>query len=206
MSNRGALHKLGEETVAAKALIEGLKAAELFGDDELVSDMIEGETNLFELIDEVVKKLGEDKANVEALKKYRQELSDRAAAIEAAGKKARAAMAMALDAIGKPSHRSAFGTISVKDGEPELILDQAREADIPKQFWDIPEPKPVLNKTRIREHLEQQEQIKASIAEAEKMEDGPEKSAILQGLRSRLNPIPGASLGLIKRIVSIRRR
>ena len=198
------LRDLQQETVAARALIEGLKAAELFGDDELVSDTIEGETSLFELLEEAVKKLGEDKAKVVALKQYKQEIGDRASAIEAAGKKAYSAIATALDAIGKPSHKGTFGTISVKDGQRELVI--GNQAVIPSHFFDIPEPTPVLNRDRVREHQEQQEQIKADIAEAEKMQDSTEKSAILQGLHARLDPIPDVSLGPIKRIVSIRRR
>jgi hypothetical protein len=173
-----ALYVLKQETDAARMLIEHLKVADLFDDEELVNDTVEGETRLFEVIDEVLKKMGEHKTHAEALKAHGQEIKDRRSRMEAAWKKGRAAIGIALRSIGKKSHKSAFGTPSWREGDREVEITE--EADIPAKYWIIPkpiQPPPELDMDALR-------------ADLEALKDG--------------ETIAGARLGEVKLIVSIR--
>ena len=91
---------LKRETEAAKMLRLHLKAIGEDGDADLVLDMIEGETNLFEVLNEAVKIYREDEAAAAGLKVYGNDIKDRRARIEARAKTIKDAIGIAVKEAG----------------------------------------------------------------------------------------------------------
>jgi len=68
---------LTDERHKVAALVAMLEAQGFTGDDELILDAIEGETNAMEAVSKVLRRLGEDEARSEALKAYEGDLAGR---------------------------------------------------------------------------------------------------------------------------------
>jgi hypothetical protein len=129
-------HKLHNQIRAATALRESLKAT---GDDEdLIRDMIEGETSLHEMIDRVVLSMDEDEMLVTGLEARASELSDRKKRLEdrIGRKRAMIEQAMVVGEIQK-LERPTF-TLSLRKTPPKIIIED--EAAIPSQFWKAASP------------------------------------------------------------------
>lgn len=130
-------HKLHRQIRAASVLRESLKAA---GDDDedLIRDMIEGETSLHEMIDRVVLSMDEDEILVTGLEARASELSDRKKRLEdrIGRKRAMIEQAMVIGEIQK-LERPTF-TLSLRNTPPKLIVED--EAAIPAKFWKSAAP------------------------------------------------------------------
>lgn len=141
-------HLLAKEVRAAQQLRQSLKVA--LGDDcETMADMIEGETNLHEMIGEVDKSIVEDEllvvgleVMIEGLEKRKFRLSERI------GRK-RAAIEQALMIAEKKTLELPCGTFTLKDVPPKL--DVYDESKIPADYW-VPID-PVLDKKNLGKAL-----------------------------------------------------
>ena len=137
-----------------QALIEQIKA--LSEDDPtLAADMIEGETNILELIALVDASEFEDAIHVEALDAALKRLKARKDRIEDRIDMKRAVLANALDMISKKSHETALGTITIKPKPMTAIV--TNEADIPARFWKAQAP--VLDKAGLNAAVKAGEDI-----------------------------------------------
>lgn len=145
---------LSKEIEAAKILraqIADLAA----GDEDFIRDVIEGETNLREIIAGLVASEAEDLAVIEGLDALGKRLDDRKDRIKArvATRRALIASGMEIGAIDKLE--TPAGTVSVKTVPPSMRVIE--EADIPARFWK-PQP-PKLDKKELLAALKAKEPI-----------------------------------------------
>jgi len=132
---------LTREAKAARDLIESLR--DIIGDDEgFAADVIEGETNLVEVVNRLIAQEGEDDAHIRAIQDYQDKLSHRAATINARIERRRNALLTALQAAGAKSLRCPLGTVGVRPTPPKVITTD--EGVIPDEFWKPLDP--VLDK------------------------------------------------------------
>lgn len=109
------------------------------GDEDLMLDMIEGETSLVECIDALLVRMAADRALVEGTAKVVSDLEERARRVEKriAFDRALIEQAMATAEITKLERPVA--TLSLANRPPSLRVDS--EADIPAEFWTAGAPK-----------------------------------------------------------------
>jgi hypothetical protein len=131
---------LSREFEAAKLLISQLKMMGENLDEDLVGDMVEGETELFEAIDRVCGQIGEDAALVEALKIQEKQLEARRHRLEMRNRARKDAVENALRLTKRSKHRNALCDINVARKAPPS-LEIVNEAMIPARYWIPGEPK-----------------------------------------------------------------
>ncbi len=133
-----ATYRIDREAEAAKGLRESIaKLAE--GDEDLMLDMIEGETSLVECIDALLLRGAADKALVVGTDAVVADLQARKARVERriAFDRAMVEQAMMTAEITKLERPAA--TLSLTNRPASLRLDN--EADIPAEFWTAGAPK-----------------------------------------------------------------
>lgn len=188
---------LQREMEAATILREQLKALGET-DGELARDTIEGETNLFEMIDALVAADGEDASTVEGLASYIKSLQERKSRIEDRIETRRALLASALDIAGVTKHPAPAGTITRKAVAPKAII--VEESDIPTKFFVTPEPR--LDKKALGDALKARQ---AALDEARKKFQGDALAEELAAIEKEFPPIAGATLSNGSATVQIRR-
>lgn len=95
---------------------------ELGEDDALRSDMIEGETDAFEFLSMLVRKIGESKAIADGTENYAQDLRERAARI---GRRIDAYRFLAfkiMESANLPKAELPEATLSIRKGQPKVII------------------------------------------------------------------------------------
>ena len=134
----GAAYRIEREALAAKGLRESI-ASLADGDEDLMLDMIEGETSLVECIDALLARSAADRALIEGTAKVVSDLQDRARRIEKriAFDRALIEQAMMMAEIAKLERPVA--TLSLSNRAPGLRIDN--ESDIPAEFWTAGAPK-----------------------------------------------------------------
>ncbi|WP_158085673.1 siphovirus Gp157 family protein [Henriciella aquimarina] len=163
---------IARQIEAAKALKAALGAdAE---DAELLHDMIEGETDLFEMIDGVVDAIGQDKELLEGIAAREKDLRDRKERIKyrMEGRKAKIEQAMII--LGDRKLERPEVTLSLSKRADKLVIEN--ESDVPTQFFKRQDP--VLDKKGL--------------------------TAALKALTETDEPIPGARLEPSPDTLSIR--
>lgn len=131
-------HKLHRQMKAAIALKHSLK--ETCGDDdEAMRDMIEGETDLHEMIERVVVSMDEDAMLVTGLTLRIEELTERKRRIESriGSKRAMVEQAMVIGEVER-LERPTF-TLSLRNVPPKAEV--AEETLIPSEYWEAQPPK-----------------------------------------------------------------
>ncbi len=127
-----------KEAAAAKGLIESLRA-ESGTDDELLLDMVEGETSLFEAIDALLLRMVESKGLAEGVSAAIQEMEARKRRFEAryATDKTIIEQALMVAEIEAKVERP-LATLSLARRAPKVEIQT--EADIPAEFWKTGDP------------------------------------------------------------------
>lgn len=107
--------------------VEALKAAypELCEDEQFLSDVIEGETPVFDVLSILVRQVNESKAHAASLADYAKELGERKARIERRTESKRALITSIMDAAGISSAVLPEATLSVRAGSPRPVVDDA---------------------------------------------------------------------------------
>lgn len=136
--------KIAREAEAARALVEGLKALEMDSDEELVADTLEGETDLIDMIDQLVTAEDEDRILLDGLKARIDELTDRKRRFERRYKDRRTVIAQAMSIAELPSLQRPTYTMSFGITKPKPLVTE--EADIPAEFFKA---KPTLDRTAL---------------------------------------------------------
>jgi hypothetical protein len=145
---------MSREIDAARVLIEQIRA--LAGDDEtLLFDTLEGETSIFELIAKLDAAEVEDQAAITGLDMMLDRLEARKRRIKAAIETKRSLIANALDMIGKKTHKTALGTITISASPITAVVTD--ESAIPSRFWR--QPAPVLDKKALNDAVKAGEAI-----------------------------------------------
>jgi hypothetical protein len=131
-------HALFNETRAAEVLKEQIRV--IAGDDEdLLRDMLEGETHLRPLMAAVCEAVGTDEGLISGLKQAENNLAQRRARIEQRIELRRTALMTAMETANLKSFEAPTGTITLKATPPQaLILD---EAAVPSEYWKPQDPK-----------------------------------------------------------------
>lgn len=129
---------LNKEIESAKLLAANM--ADIIGDDmDLLSDMIEGETGLFEIIDRAIKRVGELEAIAASIDEYSGKLASRKSRLKKQSDTLRSAVITAMSVAGKDSMELPSATISVKATPRKLVIID--EALIPAEYWKPSDPK-----------------------------------------------------------------
>lgn len=129
---------LQRQAEAAKALRESL-AALGETDPDLILDMTEGETTLFECIDALLLRMASDKALVVGTDAVISDLEARKRRVEKRIEFDRGLIEQAMTIAELPKIERPAATLSLSQRAPALRVDS--EADIPAEFWVAGAPK-----------------------------------------------------------------
>lgn len=133
-----ATYQIDREAEAAKSLRESLaKLAE--GDEELMLDMIEGETSLVECIDALLLRGAADRSLVVGIEAVSSDLQTRKARVEKRIAFDRALIEQAMVIAEIPKLERPAATLSLANRQASLRVEN--EADIPAEFWIAGAPK-----------------------------------------------------------------
>ena len=178
--------KLAVEMEAASIIIA--QARTVAGDDEeFLSDIIEGETNVFDLIAKLGEAELEDQIELAGIEKLLESLTERKRRTSDRSTTKRTLMASALMQVGVKTHRTPFGTLTVSAKAPVAIVTD--EAEIPARFWKPQAP--VLDKRALNETLRtRQRAIDAALATTE----AGCRQAAIAAVEAAHPAIPGATL------------
>lgn len=167
----GNLHP-NKELAAAHAMRQSLGTDDL----DLLSDMIEGETSLFEMMDFVLEKIGEDQELLDGISARKDRIDTRRIRIERRQKLLKAILEQSLTILERDRVERPEATISLRKNQDKLVINE--ESEVPTQFWKAGDPR--LDKANLK--------------------------AALKGLEEGDEPIPGASLEPQPRTIQIRTR
>lgn len=134
----GIVEDLRVETEAARFLLDSIRDV-LEGDEELATDMVEGETNLHDAIRAGMKRLAELDALIDGIDGLSKNLKTRADRLDLQKDRLRTALAVAMEIGCLKKVEADIGTISLKATPPKVI--RTNEADIPAKFWRPSDPK-----------------------------------------------------------------
>ena len=138
---KAAAHKLYVEINAARMLLTNM--ADILGEDsELRADMLEGSTNLNEVVDAAMRRLVELAAMRKGLGAAMEALKKRDFRFETQEDNLKTLLLEALSVAEKKRHECAYGTLSRAAVPPKVVITD--ESAIPGEYWKQPEP--VLDK------------------------------------------------------------
>ena len=148
------LRKLEQETAAAVLLLAQSKDV-YAGDEEFAHDLVEGQTNLNEVMQLVLEAYLLDVAYIQGIDETIKKLQARKDRLDRRTKVTRSAIATAMDVAGVKELPTPIGKVTVVPVAPGLIV--LTEASIPSRFWKKPEP--VLDKKALLQALKEKEAI-----------------------------------------------
>lgn len=120
------------ETVAA---LSAQIRDEFPGDDELLADMLEGETDAAEWLDRLLEQEADDAAMMEAISLRVKDMQDRKARIGRRKEPRRALMMALLDAANLRKWERPLATVSIGAKAPKPVVTD--ESLLPDAFWRI---------------------------------------------------------------------
>jgi hypothetical protein len=103
-------------------------------DPELLHDTIEGQTDLFEIMDWLLGKLGDEEGLESAVTERVKTLGERKAACVARQDRLRSALQMCLDVSGQKSLRRPEATLTLAARKPGIA--HIDESLLPDRFWE----------------------------------------------------------------------
>lgn len=157
--------------------------AELDGeDDTLLIDVIEGQSNLFEILDALLLRRADSIGLAEGVGKAIERMEVRKRRFEARAEADKALVEQALVIAGVKTVERPIGTLTLARRAPKLHVTQ--ESDIPAEYWKTGDPQ--LDKKALTAAL-----TARSKAIAELPDDPTERAAALASLPPE---IPGATL------------
>ena len=112
---------LHDETEAARRLIEQIRA-DYPDDDDLLHDVVEGETDLLEICDWIARKIGEDDAAIAAITQYQDELGQRADRLAKRIESNRVRLAGTLTALDMTKMELPTATLSMRMGKQKVVV------------------------------------------------------------------------------------
>ena len=173
------------EAEAARILVDGLKLVQ-DGDQALLLDAVEGETNLLEAVDAILDEIDEIEVLVSGLREKEHQFVERRRAMEERLKRFRSLIEQAMAISEQTTLRRATATLTLRKLPPDVVV--LAEADIPSDFYvEQPPPPPKLNKGALRDALQQRA---LAIKSALEIKDTSEREQAL----AKIPEIPGATL------------
>lgn len=180
-----------KEAAAVKALLESIAAVDA-EDDQLVLDMIEGETRFLDLIDALLLRRAESLGHVEGLDAAIATLEARKARFKARAESAKALIEQALTMAELPKLERPAATLTMSARAPSLIVTE--ESAVPSRFWRTPDP--VLDKKALTAALRERRKAIESLPE-----DPEARAAALAAIPE---DIPGVELSNAAPTLTIR--
>jgi hypothetical protein len=148
---------LAEETTKARLLLDALKSAGHLDDDDLILDMIEGETDALEAVSKVIRWMNEQAAMAVAVKAQVDDLSARAKRYTERTNSARLALFRFMDLTGQKTLVRPEATLSIRAGKVGVELMPTLDVDkLPDEFVTITR---APNKTAIKEALDANREV-----------------------------------------------
>ena len=135
-------HDLARVAEAARALIENIRAVAGEGDETLIADMVEGETDLFDIIDRLLGRIAETQAFVRGIDAQIEDMRARQERFKKRVETDRTLIEQAMMIADLAKIERPCATLSLSNRAPKLIIDT--EADIPAEFFKVGDP--VLDK------------------------------------------------------------
>lgn len=118
-------------------------------DDDLFMTVIEGETQLVEMVNALVAQIAIDEAMAGGVKTHITAMRSRQERIETRVDALRDVLAEALVAMGVKKHEAPTGTVSLAPAPPKVVVTDA--CQVPDELWRQPDP--VLDLAAIRQRL-----------------------------------------------------
>lgn len=188
----------------AQIAAEELKAniahlRDICGDDdnELLGDMIEGETSVENFVGKLIEMIDDDETDSDALKASIRKKQDRKKRIDNRASRLRTLLASVVYALPEKKFRHHLAVVSAFDVDPKPIIQD--EASIPSKWWKQADP--VVDESAIRKHLLARFKALDALKECRTDE---EKAARRAEIDAEFPDIPGATLGNGDISVSIR--
>jgi hypothetical protein len=122
-------HDIRIEADMASRLREQMES---YGDDDLVIDMIEGETRLFDMLDQIAEARANDLAMAEAIKLREADMKERRQRIEQRAEARRNLLHRALECSGLRKVERPLYTASIATGRASVVVTD--EAALPTRF------------------------------------------------------------------------
>lgn len=154
MSKDWTQEDLQRQAVAAASLIAEL-ADQMDGDEDLVHDTIEGETNFFECCQRALDEMAECEIIEAGCKEAINKLSTRKGRAAARITRLKGMLDQAFQMAEITSHRFPTATVSTRKVPPKAIITE--ESEIPSRFYVTPAP--VLDKKALLDALKAGESI-----------------------------------------------
>jgi hypothetical protein len=195
--NRDPRFALSQELKAKQTLLEQLRA--LVADDpEFFTDLIEGETNLLELITALDASIVDDEILVDGAKTALDKLQARKRSAENRIELKRRLLAHTLQQIGLKTLRTPTSTLTIADASLKAIAVALE--DIPARWWK-PQP-PRLDQDGLTKAIRAREK---ALKEAEAIPDPQERDRALAAVETLHPLIPGVTasnggITLIRRV------
>lgn len=128
-----------EREINAAADVLAAVATLIEDDPEMKLDVIEGETGLLEILDQIVLGIDNDKIFLDGIKARKAELAEREARIKRRVDARRALIEKAMTIADLKSIPLALATITLSQRKPGLLIHE--ESEIPARFWNAGAPK-----------------------------------------------------------------
>ena len=135
----GVEHNLHRQTRKASSLVDQIRET-IGDDDELLQDMIEGETDLLPVLQKAADQIDEDQILIDGINARISDLETRKAQTQARIERIRAMIEQAVMLSGEKAFRLPSMTISLRQVPRKPIVTD--EALIPASFWQAPKPQP----------------------------------------------------------------
>ncbi len=143
---------LAYEAHVVSQLVDHLKAMGFGDDDDLMNDMIEGETDVMDKVSRLLRWMALQEANADALKAVEADFAGRRARYTERVNWARTALSRFMDAVGLKKVERPEATVSIRDANASVIY--AEDFDVENLAEAYVKTKKEANKTAIKEALE----------------------------------------------------
>lgn len=157
-------------------------------DQELLHDMIDGQTSLDTFVGKMLQVIQTDEAFAEGLKTYQRTLTERKRRLEERARKLRALLATVVNELPGRTYRHAMAHLRAFDVDPRVVVTD--ESVIPSAFWIEQDPK--LDEAGMRRHLLERQ---ARIAELSSCLTDEERLARKEEIDRAFPDVAGACLG-----------
>jgi hypothetical protein len=143
----GNLHQATED---ARDVLAALRDALAYGADESIDDAdlkfdtLEGETDVFEMIDKALLEVALAKSHAASIADVMANLQTRKRRLAARVETLRTALAVTLEAIEETKVQRPTATISLPKAKTGLEIDPDREHEIPEEYLEIIKPDPIV--------------------------------------------------------------
>jgi hypothetical protein len=128
---------LRQQAEAARTLILNMKDV-IAGDEDIALTTLEGETDLFEAIDEAVARVRELETLQDAIKERTASLKQRMDRYATQEQRIRTCLAVAFEMVDIKRLERPEATLTLAKTKAKVVV--TNEADIPAKFWKQPDP------------------------------------------------------------------